>query len=239
MTVAQMHSEFKIGIDKVDSLSAPNFLVTEIDLFLNNAQEQFVEQRAGKNNFKREGLEETQKRVDDLKNIIKNYESVTFTNNSASKPNGVFVDLPADYRHAIEEEVSVSYIDCNGVAAIGRPDVTPTTHDRYNRLVKKDPFNKPDKTEVHRLAYGVQAGSETFELITASTDTVTNYYLRYLKEPVTIAYGTQYTPVALDVDCELSNHTHREIIALAVKNALEDIQSPRYQTSKIELNEIE
>lgn len=239
MTVAQMHTEFKIGLDKVDSLAAPNFLVTEIDIFLNNAQEQFIEQRAGKTNIKREGLEETQKRIDDLKNIIENYETTTFVNTTSNKPNGVFVDLPSNYRRAIEEEVSISYTDCNGDATTGRPNVTPTTHDRYNTVVKKDPFNKPNKSQVYRLAFSRQAGNETFELITSPSETITNYYLRYLKDPVSITYGTQYVPPVADVDCELSNHTHREIIALAVKNALEDIQSPRYQTSKIELNEIE
>lgn len=239
MTVAEWHTEFKIGLDKVDSLAAPNFLPEEIDIFFNNAQEQFIEQRSGKNNFKREGLEETQKRVDDLKNIIANYDTITFTTNNFNKPNGVFIDLPSDYRHAIEEEVTISYTDCNGATATGRPDVTPTTHDRYNRIVKKDPFNKPDKTEVYRLGFGVQNGNETFELIAGADETITQYYLRYLKEPVSIRYGTAYSSPTTDVDCELSNHTHREIIALAVKNALEDIQSPRYQTSKIELNEIE
>ena len=43
----------------------------------------------------------------------------------------------------------------------------------------------------------------------------------------------------LGQDCDLAKHTHREIVRMAVVEALEGIESPRYQSSKIELNEIE
>jgi hypothetical protein len=238
MTVATMHSEFKIGLDKVDSLSHPNFLPEEIDVLLNQAQDKFIKQRSYGNNPRRIGLEETQKRLDDIKNLITNFESTTFVTNTDNKPNGAFVAIPSDYMFAIEEEATITYLDCNGDSATKRVDVIPTTHDRYNK-VKRDPFHRPDNSEVHRLGYTKISGSENFELITGSGNTVSNYYLRYLKEPVVIQYGTQYSTPIADVDCDLSEHTHREIIAIAVKDALEDIESPRYPTNKNELKEIE
>jgi len=235
-----MHQEFKIGLDKVDSLSYPNFLPEEIDILLNQAQEKFVKQRAYGNNPRRLGLEETQKRLDDLKNIISNFESVTFTSNSNNKPNGVFVALPDTYMFAIEEEASINYIDCNGQVANKRIDVVPTTHDRYNK-VKRDPFHKPTNVEIHRLGYelNTSGNTQTFELITGDNNTITNYYLRYLKTPISIKYGTQYPVPSADVNCELSDHTHREIIAMAVVDALVDIESPSYSVNRNELNQIE
>lgn len=240
MTVAEMHQEFKIGLDKVDSLSHPNFLPEEIDILLNQAQEKFIKQRAYGNNPRRLGLEETQKRLDDLKNIISNFESVVFYSDSNNKPNGVFVTLPDDYIFAIEEEAAINYTDCNGSTSNKRIDVVPTTHDRYNK-VKRDPFHKPLDIEVHRLGYGLNpfGGTETFELITGENNTITNYYLRYLKTPVSIQYGSQYPVPVPDVNCELSNHTHREIVAMAVVEALVDIESPSYSVNKNELNQIE
>lgn len=240
MTVAEMHQEFKIGLDKVDSLSYPNFLPEEIDILLNQAQEKFVKQRAYGNNPRRLGLEETQKRLDDLKNIISNFESVTFTSNSSNKPNGVFVALPDTYMFAIEEEASINYTDCNGKVANKRIDVVPTTHDRYNK-VKRDPFHKPTDVEIHRLGYelNTSGNTQTFELITGDNNTITNYYLRYLKTPISIKYGTQYPVPSADVNCELSDHTHREIIAMAVVDALVDIESPSYSVNRNELNQIE
>lgn len=238
MTVQEMHYRFKIGLDKVDSLSLPNFIAEEIDIFLNDAQDQFIAQRAFKNNFKREGLEENQKRLDDLKNIISNYNTTTFTTSADNKTNAVFVALPTDYRHAIQEEAVVTYQNCKDVQTSGEAEIIPISHDRYNRI-KKDPFNKPDDEIVHRLGYEYSGANEIFELVHSSTVTINNYILRYIRIPQTIQLGSEYeTPVA-DVDCELSEHTHREIVALAVKNALEEIESPRYQTSKIELRDIE
>ena len=238
MIVADMHYHFKLGVDKVDSLSAPNFLPEEIDILLNQAQDQFIENRAYGTNKKGEGVEETQKRLDDLKNITENYETTTFINNTSNKPNGVYVDLPTDYLHALNEEVSLTYVDCNNDNTLSRADVEPGTHDGYNTVIKKDPFNKPDKDKVYRLGAGVSGTTERFELITGS-ETINNYYLRYIRVPASITYGAQYVPVVADVNCELSNHTHREIVALAVIFALEDIGSQRYVTSKNEFNEIE
>lgn len=238
MTVQEMHYRFKIGLDKVDSLSSPNFIAEEIDILLNDAQDQFISQRAFRNNFKREGLEETQKRLDDLKNITANYRASTFTNTLESKPNGAFVDLPSNYRHAIQEEAEVSYPNCVNTTITSIADVIPTSHDRYNRL-KRDPFNEPDQENIFRLGYEVNNGIERFELISPPNTTVITYVLRYIRVPRVIQLGSEYQNPLPDQDCELSEHTHREIVALAVKNALEEIESPRYQTSKIELKDIE
>lgn len=238
MTVAEMQYEFKVGMDKVDSLSSPNFTPEEIDILLNNAQDQIIAQRAFRNNVRREGLEETQKRVDDLKNLVANYSTTTFTSTVDSKANGVFVNLPANYRHAIQEEADVTFNDCAGTSTTGLAEVIPLSHDRYNRIIR-DPFNTPSEEIVYRLGFEATGGNERFELITASNVAMSNYKLRYLREPQSIRYGTQYQTPTTDVDCELSEHIHREIVALAVKNALEDIESPRYQTSKIELRDIE
>lgn len=236
MLVSQMHNEFKIGLDKVDSLSSPNFIAEEIDTILNTAQEEFITQRAYRNNPRKQGVEETQKRIDDLKNITANYTTTTFTNNSSNKPNAVFVNLPTNYRHALQEDVIVSYTDCNNTAATTITQVKPITHDRYNKLIR-DPFNKPSKDLVLRLALEKSAGIERFELICPNT--ITNYNLRYLRQPIKIQYGTQYQVPTTNQNCELSEHTHREIIAIAIKNTLEDIESPRYQSTKNELNTIE
>lgn len=238
MNVSDMHYRFKIGLDKVDSLSSPNFTPEEIDILLNDAQDEFIAQRAFRNNFKREGLEETQKRLDDLKNITDNFSSTTFVNNSDNKPSGVFVDLPADYRHAIQEEATVTYLNCLDSSTTNQAEIIPISHDRYNRIIR-DPFNVPNEEIIYRLGFGVNSGVERFELISPTGVTVSTYKLRYIRVPQTIRYGTQYQTPTTDVDCELSEHTHREIIALAVKNALEEIESPRYQTSKIELRDIE
>ena len=89
-----------------------------------------------------------------------------------------------------------------------------------------DPFNNLTPNSVYRLDYS----NNTFELI--SLDRINSYHLRYIKIPSEISFVNNQS-------CPLADHTHREIVRMAVLEALENIESPRYQSSKIELNEIE
>lgn len=236
MDVATMHYEFKVGLDKVDSLSNPNLIPEEIDVFLNNAVERFISQRGYGNNVHRTGLEETQKRMDDLRNITLEASLTLDASTTANKPNGHFVSLPADYRHAIDEELEVTYLDCTDTSTTKRLDVKPLTHGRYNSVIK-DPFNKPDGESALRLVYE----GDKFEIILSSefNYATASYKLRYFREPATITYGTQYQTVTTDVDCDLAPHTHKEIVKMAITEALGNIESQRVQLSNQELNQIE
>ncbi len=113
-----MHTEFKVGIDKTDSLNVPNFEPEERDLWLNKAQQRFILQRYGGSNPKRQSFEETEKRSNDLRELIVNNSlSPLPFDSSVNKTNGVFVDLSGTtdtYWFAVNEEADVTYTDCNG-----------------------------------------------------------------------------------------------------------------------------
>jgi hypothetical protein len=226
MTGPEMIHEFKLGLDKIDSFSVPNLLDSEAYSILNNAYEQVITQRLYGNNTRREAVEETQKRIDDLRNLTHNYsyDLSTISNTDANKPNGIFVPLPTDYRHAIQEEIKVTYIECN-TSVTNRQRVVPRTHDEYDNIVD-DPFNQPYSDEIIRLPYN----SNQFELIGDSLTTLLTYYLRYIKQPL---------PISPTQSCELALHTHREIVAIAVAKTLEGIESPRYPSNTQELNKTE
>ena len=51
MTVQDMHNEFKVSLDKVDSSAYPEFLDWEIDYYLNEAQDRLIKNRFGRNNL--------------------------------------------------------------------------------------------------------------------------------------------------------------------------------------------
>lgn len=237
MTRAEMHSEFKFLMDKADSSAAPIFLDTEIDRLLNIAVEKFVSKRAFGNNPRRTGFEEDQKRRDDLRNLIKQadigldaYSSIEGSELPgeplySNKPNSAFITLPSDYRHTINEECTLK-----GGKRVG---VKPITHDRYNKIID-DPFHSPDGNVIYRL----DAGEDKFELLYAQGQDISKYLLRYIKNPDVI--GASNGAGSEEVKgCNLANHTHREIVRMAVVDALETVEQPRYQSSKIELNEIE
>jgi hypothetical protein len=70
MTARELHYQFKLNLDRVDSLANPDLNPAEIDWLINEAQLIFIKQRMGMNNQKRSGFETSQKRIDDLGNLV-------------------------------------------------------------------------------------------------------------------------------------------------------------------------
>tara|TARA_R110002050_G_scaffold116946_1_gene233598 strand:- start:23235 stop:23939 length:705 start_codon:yes stop_codon:yes gene_type:complete len=225
MTLAEMHIQFKVGLDKTDSLNYPNFEPEEIDLWLNRSQDRFVKQRYT-HDPKSETFEETQKRTDDLRTIVTEITLPPSATQIPIKPNGILFDLPNGiiggptiYWFAINEECEIRYMDCNGSWVDERVGVYALQHNDYNKVID-DPFNKPSQGVVLRLMHGTWA-----ELLTDGSFTINSYFLRYLREPVRLDIIN--FPA---VDCELADHTHEEIVVGAVTLALENIASPRFQS---------
>ena len=231
MNVQSMHDYFKVGFDKTDSLNYPGFEPEEIDLWLNMAQDRLVKTRYGGNNLYRKGFEESQKRTDDLRTIVRQAvlspQSATILN----KPNGFPFNVPNSpstndvYWFSIQEEVNILVTDCNNVQTATRLPVKAITHDQYNKIIR-DPFNKPDSTEVVRLF------SEGQIEVISPIGMPTSLIIRYVRKP-------QRIDLANSVDCELPDHIHSEVGDTAIQMALENIESVRTRSNTIELNTTE
>lgn len=218
MSPSEMHLAFKLGYDKLDSANYPDILPSEIDFLLNKAQDRFVKQRYGTSNVKRQSFEQTQKRTDDIKALVRTATIIPLANSATNiDPNAQFVTLPVDYWFTIEERANITYIGCNNTPVTDRVKVVVVQHDDFNVIIN-NPFEKPNNRKVLRLmAYN------SSELIHASGVTIDNYYLRYIKKPVRISISTP-------TSCELSEHTHEEIVTEAVSIALENIEAIRTRT---------
>jgi hypothetical protein len=235
MTVAQMHPSFRFGMDKLDSVNYPNFLTEEIDLLLNQAQERFVKQRYGVTNMKHTSFEETQKRTEDLKELIRDITitPIAFSvSNISSK--ALFYNLPADHWFTIQERIIQTCDKCNDFTMyeevpqgdgsvelvlrnVKYAEVRPIQHLEFDKIIN-DAFKAPDYDKVIRLMYENKS-----EIITATYCRSLFYKMRYIKKPVTIDFTTS-------TDCELSEHTHQEIVDMAIQIALEGIEAKRNGT---------
>lgn len=216
--VSEMHTRFLHLFDKQSNFTAPEITPEEIDIYLNIAQTHLLD------HLSQEGIEKTQDWADMTKNITKSYSVVPFSN-STNKPNGSYVTLPADYRLALLEQVTVNFIGCNNVIETDRIPVTPVTRDKYNKAIY-DPFNKPWKEEVLRLSND----NNRFELILAPGMTPVMYHLDYMSQPPTIQYGSQYSippPPPTDVDCALETKAAEQVIYIAVNKALQTLGDAR------------
>jgi hypothetical protein len=117
MTISEMHVAFKLGLDKTNSLDYPSFLPEEIDFWLNQAIRRFVKTRYSGLNVKREGFEQSQKRIDDLRTLVREL-TIPCTSTGAVKPNAYVLTsgftnsqfYTAPYWLSLGEEVLIHYV---------------------------------------------------------------------------------------------------------------------------------
>jgi hypothetical protein len=111
-----------------------------------------------------------------------------------------------------------------------KAEVKPTTHDKYNKI-ENDPFNKPVMDDSNKQLRRLQLDGK-MEILLPDDTALDAYILRYVRRPRRISLSSS-------VDCELAEHTHQEIIDMAVSSTLESIESPRYRSYLNELGKLE
>ena len=235
MNIETMHVNVKLEHDKTSALELPSFEPEEIDFWINMAIRRFGKTRYGGISSKGTSFEQTQKRIDDLRTLIKVYSDPSGIAGSIDSTKGYTFQLPIegselgdeDYWFALAEEVTIT-VD----AVETKVGVIESTLDEY-RFRVDDPFSE------HILHYGSAKPIRLFhgnsvELISDGNYTVDDYHLTYLRKPVDVDISAE-TPV----DCDLPEHTHDEIVKLAVNMMLENIEQPRYQTHMNEVNTME
>jgi hypothetical protein len=90
-----------------------------------------------------------------------------------------------------------------------------------------DPFNKVDyRTPLYTIE------EKYIDIHTYNEFVVPDINIKNIRKPEDISIIT-------GVGCELADHTHIEIVEMAIKSILEGIQDPRYQTQTMETFESE
>ncbi len=232
MDIENMHIAVKLEYDKTSALELPAFEPEEIDFWLNNAIRKFIKSRYGGTNPKGTSFEQTQKRIDDLRTLVE-YESLSLGlgidgTGVGAYPNSWSFDIPDDYMFSLEETCT---IDIGGGDTIVT-GITECTIDEH-QVKLDDPFSE------HKLHYNTAKPLRFFindriDLVDDGNYDTTYLHLTYLKHPATVDNIPAGT-----TDCDLPEHTHDEIVKLAVSMMLENVEQPRYQTYQNEVNTIE
>lgn len=236
MDVKSMHYEFKLKLDRIDTLSNPDFNAAEIDWLLNEAQLLLVKQRFTQNNNQRSGFETSQKRIDDLSTLVVKYpeqDGVTPTNNS--------VDLSLlkfPYLFLIRGDVDIILND----NCIKRVSLKYVQHDDLSEALR-DPFHKSSLDYILYTIGKTKDTNSSSVYIYPDKYVLSKVYLEYLKYPRRISLGGYKFidgSITTNVDCELPEQIHSEIIDLAVTLASMNIENPEYiqlKNSKIQIND--
>lgn len=224
MTVQEMHTALLQGLQRVNANAYDYFTADELDHWLNRAMERFIKDRAFKSgDVKQIGFVGNQKRLDDIRTlIVQNYVD-TFAVTTANEWRQV--DLPADYLYLVNVRANIRRDYCGNVTT-GSPQAEVPVRIIDNAdvyFVQQNPFaksqwNSPLAT-ISEDDISVHQDGESYIL-----EGITADYIR-IPRVIDLSFGQ---------DCELAGHTHQEIVDIAVKNILEAIESPRYQTTSIE-----
>jgi len=213
-------------LNKVRTLQGPGYDPLEISLFASEAQELLVLTKYNpSSNTTKEGFEETEKRLQDIGNLVQNALIIPGANIPENMPNGVFVDLPntllidpTDYSNVfwltIFEQAVTSQLDCTNNPL--RVNIYEINHGEYAELLK-DPFNKPSKERIWRM----RVGNNRHELITDGTYSISGYHVRYIRKPRPI----DLTGLATTSVSELADITHRELVRKTVELVLDDTEN--------------
>lgn len=208
--------------------------------FINEAIDKFYKTRYSGINSKSEGFEQSQKRIDDLRSLVKTKK---YTDTITNTDNQYEVELPNDYVMLLGDTAGIQPIDdyndpCWGYSEDGdyiikRNDTIETTIETIDRQLG-------NSLSEHRLKYCTARplrliqGNKIY-LYTDGKYKVSEYTITYLSKPVLLdsknITNTEYT--------SLPEHTHMEIVKMAVQLYLATKPMEHYSAYSAEVNYME
>lgn len=216
--------EFQIEFERRLQLMDPNLVIKEkltsdtIISFINEAIDKFYKTRYSGINFKAQGFEQTQKRIDDLRTLIKNKKYTEGSINKSDR-NSYYVELPEDYVLLLGDTAGIQPSNLNecwetnerGEYIIKYTDTLESTIETLDRQLS-------NSLSEHKLKYCQARPLKLIQdnnviLYTDGKYKVSEYEITYLAKPSKInssnITNTEYT--------DLPEHTHMEIVKMAIQ----------------------
>lgn len=247
MTIEEMHYDFKMKLNKIDSQQFRNFLIPEVDWLLNEAQELFIKMVAEPRLSFHLGFEKSQRNTDDIKMLVEEADGFGPEDDIIVYRVGyraIRYKLPENYMFFIRALVSGTIGNCNNIPCI----VKIKQHDDSNHV---SPFDKSSIVwrEINGMFIDKYLELELPDISEEPDSKLETMQLTYLREPKYMHYakgieGGEYQlneKVLLTgkQDCELSPHTHREIVDIAVMLASGQLQiQDPFKMTKLNLNQL-
>ena len=235
MTANQMADMLEEKLDRADSFGSPGYEDFDLTSVLTEAQHLYVKKFFDEvNNRKQKGFEETEIRNQGLSALVKDGDNLSVStdqvgvivNNNVS---GTFYDLPNDHMYTIYEECTIDKKECDtGAFIIGWVNIVAHNEmQRYNWSKYKKPFYRIDgNCRVWRSEFS--RTRKRHELFTDGTFNVTNYHIRYVKNPKEIK--VERANSANQRNCELDTSTHVVIVGIATDLMLQRVKEQKVQT---------
>lgn len=208
MGIKDMHYDFKKKLNKIDSQQYRNLLVPEIDWALNEAESMFIDLISNPRRAAQLGFETSQKTTDDIYPLVVPTKKLDLNNSVA--------DLPKDYRYFIKAHSFISKCNCKNQRATIYPK-------RHGEEFYGNPFYDSSFEWRYVNAHFIDKGIKVYD---DGTFTIDEVYLTYIRNPKPMHNAEDFpggkykTPSGVILsgfsNSELPEHTHREIVDLAV-----------------------
>lgn len=215
---------FQIEFERRLQLMDPNLVIKDklssdtIISFINEAIDKFYKTRYSGINFKAQGFEQTQKRIDDLRTLIKNKKYTEGSINKSDR-NSYSVELPEDYVLLLGDTAGIQPSNLNecwetnerGEYIIKYTDTLESTIETLDRQLG-------NSLSEHKLKYCQARPLKLIQdnnviLYTDGNYKISEYQITYLAKPSKInssnITNTEYT--------DLPEHTHMEIVKMAIQ----------------------
>ena len=243
MKVQDMHYDFKMKFNKIDSQKNRNLQIPEIDWILNEAEKIFVKLVAYPRKFTHLGFEVNQRSTEDIRNIVVSKKipvnsSIGISAASGNRLNGVV--LPVDYEMFLRGRCLITKGKCVNKEAV----FIPVQHDDPSDLSENYSSSFDWREVIGNFdSLGIQLLVKDFF--------VSEFTLSYIRKreyicfPSGVPGGTYKLPgssVALseNQNSELAEVTHNEIVDIAVMLAAGKIQASDFQIrmNKLSVNQL-
>lgn len=236
MTIKDMHYDVKKKLNKIDSQQYRNLRIPEIDWSLNEAAELFVKMIAEPRLKNHLGFETSQRSIDDIRTIVVNPD----INGSPLPINNNVATLPDNYWHYLKGHVMMDKGNCTDVK--GRVFIR-----QHDDEFEESPFDNSSFEWRTVNAVFFEDGVKFYNDSSFEVDEFFMSYIRrmeYMHNAEDFGAG-QYnlpdgTPLVGSQDCELPEHTHREIVDIAVliiTGELENVNGYQLKAEKLKLNQ--
>ena len=235
MTASEFREEFNLRFNNALE-GAPGLDTFEISTYLTIAQEQYVKMNydASKDpSSSFELLEKSRRILNELVNDEK--ISSPISSNRGLVDESYFYELSNEAMYIVTETAT---IDKKVVK------VLPTTHDEF-MVSYRNPFKKPKSRKVWRMDISKENSITTVELV--SEKEISSYNVRYISYPSPIIVGDLETSSDVagmnlsiegqtsEATCKLAKIAHRDIINIAVENAVLDYRESSL-SSRVNIN---
>lgn len=229
MNIKDMHYDVKLKANKIDSQKYRNLQVPVIDWYLNEAQELFIKNLAQPRVRNHLGFEVNQRSIDDLKAIVIYNYSIPVNDNLAI--------LPPDYMFYIGGKVKMQKGSCKGYSKFLK---VRQTGDEF----ESSPF---DKSSFEWRFVNITFHKDGIQFYTDETFTISDFFMTYIRKPIYMHNAEDFrggkyklgdgVELSGFADCELSEHTHREIVDIAVALISNNTENPNYNLKVDKLNQ--